>query len=149
MAWSVWPSRHGRPAVSEMITPRRSPVAEANRSRSSIALASGSRGKSKIDSAARLELSIPAAAIVKPVPVRTIRVSPRRAIVRVLSDVISSARREAGSMRPSALLMILDVTTRMSPSRSGPADRRRWLRARARQDQYQATPPRSQLVRRS
>ena len=79
MAWSVWPSRHGRPAVSEMITPRRSPVAEASRSRSSTALASGSRGKSKIDSAARLELSIPAAAIVKPVPVRTIRVPPRRA----------------------------------------------------------------------
>ena len=50
MAWSVWPRRHGRPAVSEMITPSRSPVAAANRSRSRTALASGSRGKSKIDS---------------------------------------------------------------------------------------------------
>ena len=63
---------------------------------------------------------MPAAAIVSPSWVRTIRVSPRRATVRLVSEVISSARRDAGSMRPSALLMILDVTTTMSPSRSGP-----------------------------
>ena len=64
---------------------------------------------------------MPAAAIVSPSWVRTMRVSPRRATVRLLSEVISSARRDAGSIRPSALLMILDVTTTMSPSRSGPA----------------------------
>ena len=122
MAWSVWPSRQARPAVSEMITPSRSPVAEANRSRSCAALASGSRGRSKIDSAARLELSMPAAASVKPVlGADNPRLTPPGNGAACSRTLISSARREACSMRPSALLMILDVTTTMSPSRSGPS----------------------------
>jgi hypothetical protein len=49
------------------------------------------------------------------------RVSPRRATVRLVSDVISSVRREAGSTRASALLMIFDVMMTISPSRSGPS----------------------------
>ncbi len=91
----------------------------------------------------RLDVSMPAAAMVSPSWVRTMRVSPRRATVRLVSEVISSARRDAGSMRPSALLMILDVTTTMSPSRSGPGGLPPAPRGSRLQDQCRLRPPRS------
>ncbi len=70
---------------------------------------------------ATLELSTPAAASTSPVRVRTIRVAARRATVCTESALITCSRSTAGAVRPSALLMILEVTTRMSPSASGPA----------------------------
>ena len=122
MAWSVWPSRQARPAVSEMITPSRSPFAEVNRSRSCAALASGSRGRSKIDSAAKVRVVDAGRgerqAVVGTDNARLTTPGKGSACSRTL---ISSARRDASSTRPSALLMILDVTTTMSPSRSGPS----------------------------
>ena len=131
MAWSVWPSRHGRPAVSETTTPRRTPVRRCSASRSRAALASGSAGSRSTVPGATLELSTPAAASTSPIRVRTIRVGPRRATVRTVSAVITCSRSAAGAVRPSALLTILEVTTRMSPSASGPAGSSATAAARA------------------
>ena len=40
--------------------------------------------------------------------------------MRAVSARMADARSGAGTVRPSALLMILDVTTTMSPSANGP-----------------------------
>ena len=63
-----------------------------------------------------LELSTPAAASTRPCLVSAILVGPRRATTRTASASIARSR-SARITRPSALLMIFDVTTTMSPSR--------------------------------
>ena len=73
MAWSVWPSRHGRPAVSETMTPTRPPATLLRPVASRSAEPSGSTGSNKMRSGSTLEVSTPAAAIVRPPRVRTIR----------------------------------------------------------------------------
>ncbi len=64
-----------------------------------------------------LEASTPAAAMTKPCRVCEITVSPRRATTRSVSSSIALTRSGASRIRPSALLTILEVTTRMSPLR--------------------------------
>ncbi len=62
-----------------------------------------------------LEASTPAAASTSPCRVVTIRVGPRLATVRTASASMAASRSPV-TTRPSALLMIFEVTTRMSPS---------------------------------
>ncbi len=113
---SVWPVRHGRPIVSLTITPTVSPRRAAMAARSRRAESSGSSGSSTTVPGAVLELSTPAAAITSPCRLVTILVGPRRATVRTASASMDASRSPV-TTRPSALLTILDVTTRMSPSR--------------------------------
>ena len=64
-----------------------------------------------------LDSSTPAAAITNPCLVSEMVVAPRLATTRTVSAAIASSR-DIAATRPSALLTILDVTTRMSPSSS-------------------------------
>ena len=120
IAWSVWPRRQGRPAVSETITPTSPPTASLSPAASRSAEASGSTGSSRIRPDSTLEVSTPAAARVRPAWVRTIRIGPRWATTERVSSVIADSRSAASAYRSSALLMILEVTTTMSPGCSGP-----------------------------
>ena len=52
--------------------------------------------------------------------VRTIRIGPRWATTDRVASVIAASRSAASAYRSSALLMILEVITTMSPGRSGP-----------------------------
>lgn len=124
MATSVRPCRQGRPKVSETITPTRTPSRSRSPRRMRPAEASGSSGSSSTVPGEVLEASTPAAAITKPCRVCAMTVSPRRATTRAVSSSIAAVRlsRCVVSLalcliRPSALLTILEVTTRMSPSR--------------------------------
>ena len=64
-----------------------------------------------------LDSSTPAAASTRPCRVCAMVVAPRLATTRTVSASIACSR-EAATTRPSALLTIFEVTTRMSPSRS-------------------------------
>ncbi len=121
IAQSVCPSRHGRPIVSEMITPTDALRSSRNRAAISRAEASGSFGRRRIDPSGALLASIPAAAATMPNRFSTICVTrtpseTREATIRTVSSARASARFSAGITRPSALDTILDVTTNMSPS---------------------------------
>ena len=94
-------------------------------------------------------LSTPAAARVRPRRLRTIEVTPRRATVRAVSARMADARSGAATVRPSALLMILDVTTTMSPSANGPPGRPGPRSAPPRPDPCPGRPRRSRRARRS
>ena len=121
MAASVWPIRQGLPRVSVTITPIRMPRRPASALRSRRADASGSSGSRATVPGGVLELSTPAAASTRPCLVSTILAGPRWATSRTVSASMACSRSAAMS-RPSALLMIFEVTTRMSPSaRSGAA----------------------------
>ena len=122
IARSVSPFRHGLPKVSEMTTPTSRPSRSRIPRRIRRAEPSGSSGSSRTVPGAELEASTPAAAMTKPCRVSAITVVPRRATTRAASSLIASVRSAARRIRPSALLTILEVTTRMSPSaRSGTA----------------------------
>ena len=76
---------------------------------------SGSSGSSTTVPGGVLEASTPAAASTSPCRVSTILVGPRRATTRTDSASMACSR-SVRTTRPSALLTILEVTTRMSPS---------------------------------
>ena len=116
MALSVCPARHGRPMVSVTITPRVRPVRWCSVLRSRRADSSGSSGSSTTVPGAVLDSSTPAAARTRPCRVCAIVVAPRRATTRTVSASMAASR-DAVTTRPSALLTILEVITRMSPSR--------------------------------
>ena len=130
IAVSVWPVRHGRPMVSVMITPTLTPRRSPSALRSRRAEPSGSSGSSTTVPGAVLELSTPAAASTRPCLVSTIRVGPRRATTRTVSASMACSR-SARTTRPSALLTIFEVTTRMSPSAQVGQRRRRSAAARS------------------
>ncbi len=115
MAASVWPIRQGLPRVSVTITPIRTPRRPARALRSRRAEASGSSGSRATIPGGVLELSTPAAASTRPCLVSTILAGPRCATSRTVSASMACSR-SAVMRRPSALLMIFEVTTRMSPS---------------------------------
>ncbi len=117
IAVSVWPARHGRPMVSVTTTPTVTPSRPRSALRSRRADSSGSSGSSTTVPGAVLDSSTPAAAITSPCLVSEIVVAPRLATTRTVSAAIASSR-DIAVTRPSALLTILDVTTRMSPSSS-------------------------------
>jgi hypothetical protein len=119
MALSVWPARHGRPIVSVTTTPTLRPVRECSALRSRRADSSGSAGSRTTVPGAVLDSSTPAAASTKPCRVCAIVVAPRLATTRAVSASMACSR-EVATTRPSALLTIFDVTTRMSPSRRSP-----------------------------
>ena len=120
IAESVRPSRHGRPIVSVTTTPTVTPWSRCQAARSARAEASGSTGRSTTVPAGVFDASTPAAAMTKPCAVSTIRVTPRGvwrvATTRTVSAVIASSRSSAATVRPSALLTTLLVTTSTSPS---------------------------------
>ncbi len=116
MALSVCPARHGLPIVSVTITPMLRPVRGCSALRSRRADSSGSSGSSTTVPGAVLDSSTPAAARTRPCRVCAIVVAPRLATTRTVSASMACSR-EAAITRPSALLTIFDVTTRMSPSR--------------------------------
>ena len=120
MALSVCPARHGRPIVSVTSTPRLTPVRSCSALRSRRADSSGSSGSSTTVPGAVLDSSTPAAARTRPCRVCAMVVGPRRATTRTVSASMACSR-EAVTTRPSALLTILEVTTRMSPSRRSAA----------------------------
>ena len=98
--------------TTPMVTPRRSLSAF----RSRLAEPSGSSGSSTTVPGAVLEASTPAAASTRPCLVTAILVAPRRATTRTVSWSIARSR-SAWMTLPSALLMIFEVITTMSPSR--------------------------------
>ncbi len=125
MAESVWPSRHARPRVSEMMTPTSTPRRVRSPDASARAEASGSTGSSSTVPSGVFDASTPAAAETMPSRFCTMRVVPpfgigRVATTRTVSAVIASSRSSAAIMRPSAFETIFDVTTRMSPSARTP-----------------------------
>ena len=120
MATFTNPWRQGRPKVSVMSTPTRTPTPAANAWRISSALVSGSSGSSVRNPSATFDASTPALAQTNPCLVSAMTRSPRRATTRRLSDATHSARPPgpSGTTRPSDLDTIFCVTTRTSPSRS-------------------------------
>src|ERR1700712_5206869 len=121
MATSVRPCRQGRPKGSETTTPTSTPHRSRSPSRIARADASESIGSSAMVSLSMLDVSTPALAITRPERVCTMRVRPREATTRTISPSTAASRvasrsSPAGTRRPSALLMIFDVTTTTSPS---------------------------------
>ncbi len=129
IAMSVWPSRQARPAVSVTTTATLRPVRSARAARRRRAEWSGSTGSSTSVPTSTLELSTPAAAMVSPCRVRTIRVGPRLATTRTVSDSTASSRSWPATRRPSDLLTTLLVTTTTSPSSSSTRGRTRSARS--------------------
>ena len=128
-ALSVCPARHGLPIVSVMITPSLRPVRWCSALRSRRADSSGSSGSSTTVPWAVLDSSTPAAARTRPCLVCAMVVAPRRATTRTVSASMACSL-DAATTRPSALLTIFEVTTRMSPSRrSGAAPAMRAARS--------------------
>ena len=97
-------------------TPTLRPVRWCSALRSRRADSSGSSGSSTTVPGAVLDSSTPAAASTSPCRVCAIVVGPRLATTRTVSASMAWSR-GAVTTRPSALLTILEVTTRMSPSR--------------------------------
>ncbi len=114
IATSVCPCRHGRPSVSVMMTPIRTPNRSRSAAHSARAEASGSSGSSSTTPSGALLESTPAAASTMPSLFSTMRVTPpgcaRVATTRTVSSVIAASRSFATTCRPSALLTIFDVT---------------------------------------
>ena len=107
--------------MSVISTPMRTPRRSISAFRSLRAEPSGSSGNSTTVPGGVLEASTPAAASTSPCRVSTILVAPRRATTRTDSASMACSR-STWTTRPSALLTILEVITRMSPSaRLGPA----------------------------